>query len=153
LCLALAIGAMKPYFASAAAGAPVTARTSNGKISLKGGKGRIAARSEFGALELAAVQATVTAHSGNGQIHFSGSLENGDHTFSSNFGDVVLTLPADSQFRIDARTEFGSVNCAFDLTRSESSTDSHLLGDVGKGPGVNITIKTDNGSVEVKRAK
>ncbi|HEV3021272.1 MAG TPA: DUF4097 family beta strand repeat-containing protein [Pirellulales bacterium] len=135
-----------------AAGAPVVARTSNGNIVLKGGKGRVEAHSEFGAIELAAEQASVTAHSTNGPIHFSGTLLDGMHSLTASFGDITLSLPADARFRIDAKTDFGSVKCGFDVSRSDSSTESHLIGEVGKDPPATLKIVTSNGAIEVKRA-
>jgi DUF4097 and DUF4098 domain-containing protein YvlB len=131
-------------------GAEVVARTMNGKISLTGGKGRLDARSQFGAVDLAASDATVTAHTSNGPIHFAGTLLDGEHQLSSDFGDIAVSLPADSRFRIDAKTDFGRVNCAFDLNQIESS-DSHLVGEVGDSARAKLKITTSNGSIEVKR--
>jgi DUF4097 and DUF4098 domain-containing protein YvlB len=134
-----------------AEGAPVVARTSNGKIVLMGGKGRIEAHSEFGAIDLAAEQATVTAHSTNGPIQFSGTLLDGEHSITASFGDITLSLPADARFRIDAKSDFGSVKCGFDVSRSNSSTDSHLIGEVGKDPPATLKITTSNGAIEIQR--
>jgi len=134
-----------------AMGAPITARTSNGKIVLRGGKGKIDARSNFGAVDLAAEQATVTAHSTNGSVGFTGTLLEGEHSFGTAFGDITLSLPADARFRLDAQTDFGRVTSGFEISRSESSTESHLIGTVGKDALASVKVRNSNGNIDVKR--
>lgn len=75
-----------------------------------------------------------------GKITFDGSLApNGNYTFEADMGSIDLTLPADSSFSLDARTDTGKVNNDF----ASSS--------VGSNPTSKLQIITDTGSISLRK--
>jgi DUF4097 and DUF4098 domain-containing protein YvlB len=134
-------------------GGEVTAETANGKVVVRGATGRLRAKSSFGSLELAAERAVVSAETSNGTLAFAGSLADGEHTFRNTFGDVTVTLPADAQFRLDARTDFGAVATGFRLAVTGTADKTHLKGTVGDNPAVVVKASTSNGAVRINPAK
>lgn len=126
----------------------VTVNTSNGRIEVSRGTGSIDLQTSNGAIEIDATQALVQAHTSNGAIDFAGTLRDGAHSLETSNGAIVITLPTDAQFRIDADTSNGNVRSEFPLTIS-GSRNNELHGSVGDNPGVSITAHTSNGSIDL----
>jgi hypothetical protein len=126
----------------------VTARTSNGRIEVNGGAGAIDLQTSNGAIDIDAIQAAVQAHTSNGAIGFAGTLRDGAHRLETSNGAIVITLPADAQFHIDADTSNGDVSCEFPVTVT-GSRDNELHGRVGDNPSMSIAAHTSNGSIQL----
>jgi DUF4097 and DUF4098 domain-containing protein YvlB len=135
------------------AGGGVNAETSNGNIQIRGAMGRVLAKSSFGNIEIDGESAAVNAETSNGTIAFVGSLAETENVFKSSFGHIALTLPADAQFQLDAKTSFGVIKTGYTLAKSTTTSKTHLAGTVGTDPKTSLTIVTSNGNVVVNPGK
>ena len=68
-------------------------------------------------------------------------------------GRLRDAIPADAEFRLDARTSFGTVTSGFKLATKEGKEKSHLIGTVGEKPGAALKLSTSNGSIRVDPMK
>src|SRR5215208_1112410 len=82
--------------------------TSSGSITASSAKGKLKAFTDFGSIKIENAQdATLDLKTSSGSVEFNGSLGAGPHTVSSDFGEIDLTLPVDSQLNVDLSTDFG----------------------------------------------
>jgi hypothetical protein len=87
-----------------------------------------------------------------GSLNFSGSIDpHGAYKFESDAGSVNITLPEDASFHVDASTDVGSINTDFPLSGQSRMTRTKLSGNVGNPPYATLTMKTDVGSINLKR--
>jgi DUF4097 and DUF4098 domain-containing protein YvlB len=127
--------------------------TQNGKISVDGARGAVKAHSDFGELEvLNAENVTLDLSSNNGGVTFSGSLAEGPHSVTSEFGNIKLTLPAETGLNVDIQTEFGKITSDFEITVSGELNENHWKGKFNGG-GEDLTIKTQNGNITLQSSK
>lgn len=127
--------------------------TRNGKISLDGGQGVIKAHSDFGSIEvLNAKTATVDLSSNNGTVTFSGSLGDGPHTIHSDFGNIQVTLPAESKLNLDLQTNFGKIVSNFSVTVNGTMDSNHWTGTINGG-GTAFSVVTKNGNITLQSSK
>ena len=86
---------------------------------------------------------------------FSGKFYDGGHyEFISFSSDVVLTLPADSNFNLTVRSFSGSINTEFPVKLGPGSQfggRSPIVGVVGAG-GAEVRAVSYSGSVRIKKA-
>ena len=129
--------------------------TTNGDdITVDGVSGQITLKSNAGTLTATHVslsgQSTLKTNGGN--ITFSGSLDpGGTYLFDSNGGSIVLTLPHNAAFHVDATTNGGSVRSDFpQVTVSGTGDEAH--GDVGKGPRAQVTVSNNGGSITLHKS-
>lgn len=159
----------------------VEANTISGDVSLSDSSGRIRLRSISGDVEASNVnpvgasddfnahstsgdisldnvaQARLTANTTSGMVTLTGRLaQRGSYDLNSFSGDVVLNIPPDSSFRLNARSQQGSINTDFAI-KSASDEDSQnlpegrrLTGTVGTGD-ASLTITTFNGTVRLQK--
>ncbi len=92
----------------------------------------------------------VQAFVGNGKITYRGALGQGDYGFRTGNGPIVLTLPAEAQFAVNATVGNGRITSEFPL--SMGTSDSRVVrGKVGTHPEASIIATTGNGRIEVRR--
>ncbi len=92
----------------------------------------------------------VQAVAGNGKITYRGGLGQGDYGFRTGNGPIVLTLPAEAQFAVNATVGNGRITSEFPL--STGTSDSRVVrGQVGNHPEASIIATTGNGRIEVRR--
>jgi DUF4097 and DUF4098 domain-containing protein YvlB len=127
--------------------------TSNGPIQVEGGARRVDAHTSNGSIQVHTAKAVINAQTSNGAINFEGQLPAGDHSLRTNNGRIVVALPADAQFRIDASTSHGGISNEFTLAETDESGKTHLKGSVGKDPVTSIKLETSNGKIEIKHEK
>ena len=121
--------------------------SSNGNVSIDGAAGSVQASSDFGRVSVVhAAGVTLDLHSSNGSVTFSGSLGAGPHSLSSDFGNVVLTLPANTAADVDLSTGFGSIHSTLPVTASGDLSREHWTGALNGG-GPRLTVKTSNGNI------
>ena len=123
-------------------------RTGNGDITVRDGQGSLRADTGNGSIHLQATDASVWAKSGNGSIRFDGSLSEGDQTFDAGNGSIVIVLPADASFRVDATTGNGRATSDFPVQGQTSSRS--VRGAVGANPVASIQASTGNGSISLQ---
>jgi RNA polymerase sigma factor (sigma-70 family) len=127
--------------------------TSNGAIGVAGATGPIELETTNGPITLQAEKAVVKAHGTNGEIAFSGTLADGAHLLTTNNGRILLTLPADARFKVDASTSNGSISSDFTAGASLKSEKKHLLATVGENPAAAVQLRTSNGAIEIRKKK
>lgn len=126
-----------------------------GSITVNGIAGQISCSSDAGS-----VKVTDTWLYGNsrlktdaGAITFSGALDpRGSYSMSSDAGTVSVTLPSNASFRLDARTDVGSINSDFPLTIQRDFPGGKARCDVGLPPYPTLKLRTDVGSINIRQS-
>lgn len=131
---------------------PIDLNTSNGAIIVDGGQGAVNADTSNGAITISALAAVVNAHTSNGAIRFSGSLASGRHTLNSSNGSIVVTLPAEAAFQVDASTSNGNIHSDFAVADTDQS-DKRLVGTVGNDPGAALEVRTSNANIDLQASR
>ncbi len=131
----------------------VRATTVSGRVDISDAKGRIEANSVSDSVNLSNVDSQgVVASCVSGSVRFGGKLSSeGVYNFSSHSGEVVLTLPSDSSFRLTARSNNGSINTDFPCQLSSSVSSREIRCTVGKG-GAEVRASSFSGSVQIKKS-
>jgi hypothetical protein len=87
---------------------------------------------------------------GNGQLIYRGALGQGDYGFEVGNGPIVLTLPAEAQFNLNATVGNGRITSEFPIAGATS--EAHIVkGSVGGSPQTTITVVAGNGNIKVQR--
>ncbi len=119
----------------------------SGKVTAEDAQGTVKAHSGFGDVVISGTKVVLDLSTSSGSISFTGSLGDGVSVLHTNFGDIKVLLPGDSQFLVDLATNFGDIHCGFAVVpHPEDST--HLVGKVGDG-GPTLKASTNSGSVNV----
>jgi DUF4097 and DUF4098 domain-containing protein YvlB len=131
--------------------------TNGGSITVDGAKGKLKAHTEFGNIKIGNAQAvTLDIKTNNGAVEFSGSPGVGPHMVNSEFGEINLTLPADSKLSVDLKTEFGTIKSDLPITvtlnGASNSNGDQIVGSINGG-GEQLTVKTNSGSVNITASK
>ena len=127
--------------------------TNSGSITASSAKGKLKAYTDFGSINIQNAQATtLDLKTSSGSVEFSGSLGTGPHTVSSDFGEIDLTLPADSQLTVDLSTDFGNINSDLPITVTGKIDEQHQVGTINGG-GTDLKIETKNGNVDLNTSK
>jgi len=131
--------------------------TNSGSITVDGAKGKLKAHTDFGGIKIENAQAvTLDLETKSGTVEFLGSLGTGPHTVQSDFGEIDLTLPADSKLNVDLSTSFGTIKSDLPITVTLNGTSNsqgdQIVGSINGG-GDQFTVKTNNGSVNINTGK
>ena len=131
--------------------------TNSGSITVDGAKGKLKAHTDFGGIKIENAQAvTLDLETKSGTVEFIGSLGTGPHTVQSDFGEIDLTLPADSKLNVNLSTSFGRIKSDLPITVTLSGTSDsqgdQIIGSVNGG-GDEFTAKTNSGSVNINTSK
>jgi len=131
-------------------------KTANGAIIVRGGAGRLDMKTDHGEIDIRATKADVMARSANGDIRFEGTPGEGQQSFDSENGSIIVALPASARFRVNAQAANGAVTNEFPLTSSASpagESTTRLSGAVGGDSSTSIKLRTQNGNIVLKRLK
>jgi len=131
--------------------------TNSGSINVDGAKGKLKAHTDFGGIKIEnAESVTLDLETKSGTVEFTGSLGTGPHTVHSDFGEIILTLPAASKLNVDLKTAFGNIDSALPITivtnGNSNSDGDHIVGSVNGG-GEQLTVQTDSGGVNINTSK
>lgn len=126
-----------------------------GSITIDGLAGQISCSTDAGS-----VKVTDTWLYGNsklktdaGAITFSGALDpRGSYQMSSDAGSITVTLPPGASFRLDAKTDVGSINSDFPLNIQRDFPGGKARCDVGPPPYPTLKLRTDVGSINIRQA-
>ena len=125
--------------------------TSSGAVTLTGATGTVKADTGFGDILITEAETvTLDAHSSSGSLTFAGSLGARPHSLRTDFGDILLRLPADATASFDFSTDFGSLNSALPVTLTGELDESSWQGTLGGG-GPQLTVHTSSGSIRVEK--
>ncbi|HEU0179996.1 MAG TPA: DUF4097 family beta strand repeat-containing protein [Blastocatellia bacterium] len=128
----------------------------SGSVEISDSKGRIEADATDGSILLNNIDGKdVSAKSANGGVLFTGGFyESGRYLFFSANGNVVLTLPPESNFNLTIKSDNGSINTEFPLKLEPGAQlggRGPIIGVVGKG-GAEVSAISANGAVQIKKA-
>jgi DUF4097 and DUF4098 domain-containing protein YvlB len=129
--------------------------TSNGDVTIDGVKGNVKAYTDFGDVEIVnANSAILDLDTNNGNIEFSGSLGEGPHSVKTDFGNVTLSIPSDSNLNVSLTTEFGDISSEIPITVTLTGNlkNNEQTGSINEGGGL-LTIDTSNGNISIKAIK
>lgn len=130
-------------------------QTNSGSITVDGASGKVKAHSGFGSVTVKnADSVTLDLNTQSGPVDFEGSLGDGPHTVHSDFGEISLTIPADSALNVDLQTDFGTIKSDIPITvvLSGDIQKSHQTGTTNGG-GDQLTVETKNGSISIQASK
>jgi DUF4097 and DUF4098 domain-containing protein YvlB len=138
------------------AGEGARASSVGGSVEISDSKGRIEADATNGSILLNNIDGKdVSAKSANGGVLFTGGFyESGRYLFFSANGNVVLTLPPESNFNLTIKSDNGSINTEFPLKLEPGAQlggRGPIVGVVGKG-GAEVRAISANGAVYIKKA-
>jgi hypothetical protein len=131
-------------------------KTAHGSIIVRGGAGRFDMKTDHGGIHIRATKADVIARSANGDIRFEGTPGDGQQSFDSENGSIILALPASARFRVDAQAANGTVTNEFPLSSSASPAGESRIrvsGTVGGDSSTSLKLRTQNGNIVLKRLK
>lgn len=128
----------------------VQAETASGNIEIHGCRGPVKAHSGYGQVDVHGEDALLDLENKSGIVRFAGSLAPGESRVKSGFGEMVVALPADAQFKVQARTSYGSIRSQFPLTKTKE-TANELVGAAGANPTALLVIETNSGNVRIDK--
>lgn len=131
----------------------VRATTVSGKVEISDTRGRIEARSVSDSIVLSNLESQgVVASCVSGSVRFGGKLaSDGVYNLNSQSGEVVLSLPPDSNFRLTARSISGSINTDFPCQLSSTVSLREIRCTVGNG-GAEVRASSFSGSVQIRKS-
>lgn len=128
-------------------------RTSNGDVTIDGVSGELKAHSDFGDIEITNARSVILdLDTSNGNVEFSGSLGEGPHNIQTDFGNVTLSIPSDSNMNVSLTTDFGNISSEIPITVTLTGKNNEQTGSINKGGGL-LTIDTSNGNISIKTIK
>lgn len=132
-------------------------KSDTGSIDVTGVTGQMSLQSNTGSITAEQDNLTTSSQltTDTGSVTFNGTLaQNSSYVFSTNTGSVHVTLPADSTFHVDAKTDTGSFHSDFPgLNPDKSGVGNEVHGDVGNSPNTNLTLTTNTGSIDLNQGK
>ena len=132
--------------------------TNNESITLDGAHGLLQLHSTYGGITVHnASDAILDLRGHNAKIVFEGSLDLGtNHRVESEYGDIELRLPSSTAVYLDASTQYGNIDCEFDVLvkgadddTEQKTNEKNLRGPINEGT-VELFVKTRNGSITVE---
>lgn len=134
------------------AGVKVRANSVNGAIDVRGARSEVVAHTVNGRIEASTSAGPVEAKTVNGGIKVSmESLQaGGDMEFETVNGSVEVTAPANLAADLSMSTVNGSLTSDFPLT-VQGRISKHRINATLNGGGRRLTLKTVNGSVELRK--
>jgi DUF4097 and DUF4098 domain-containing protein YvlB len=126
--------------------------TNSGSVTADGVLGKVRAHSGFGSVTVTRGDAvTLDLSTKSGPVSFEGSLGKGPHTVTSDFGEISLTLPADSALDVDLKTNFGSIKSEIPMTVTLTGEleNGRQTGTMNNG-GEPLTVETGSGSISIQ---
>jgi DUF4097 and DUF4098 domain-containing protein YvlB len=137
------------------AGEGARAASVSGSVQISDSKGRIEADATNGSISLDNIDGKdVSAKSANGGVFFTGRFyESGRYVFFSANGNVILTLPPESNLNLTVKSDNGSVNTEFPLKLEPGAQLGRgpIVGVIGRG-GAEVRAISSNGAVHIKKA-
>jgi DUF4097 and DUF4098 domain-containing protein YvlB len=127
-------------------------QTNSGAITVDGVQGNVKAYSGFGSITLTnAENVTIDLSTQSGSVDFEGSLGEGPHSIHSDFGEIILSLPADSALDVDLQTDFGTIKSDIPITviLSGEAEKNRQTGTINDG-GAELNVETGSGGISIR---
>lgn len=130
----------------------LVARSTNGKISAVNLTGNADLQTSNDRIELSAKNPIrVQAFTSNGRLKYAGPLAEGLNTFRTSNSEVVIALPSETEFNLNARTTNSGIAVDFPIRQETGTSSGYVRGSVGLDPRVEVEVETSNGRITVKR--
>jgi Uncharacterized conserved protein len=128
--------------------------TNSGTITVDGVKGQLKAYTDFGNIGVTNAEAvTLDLKTKSGTVEFNGSLGKGPHMVASDFGNITLTIPADTKLNVNLKTDFGNIKSELPvtvtLTEGASKEKEQIVGTINGGS-EELTVQANSGNINIK---
>lgn len=123
--------------------------TGSGDVRVSGMSGPVDVTTDSGDVTLAGLTTTgsVQVRSQSGSVDLSGALRGGRFDVQTDSGRIGLGLPSDTDARLSAATESGSIT--IDRTWPVAASSRAVTGTLGSGAGGSIRLQTSSGDIRV----
>lgn len=101
-----------------------------------------------GSIRVNDLRGTLRAHTGSGSIELDGHPA-GDWSMSTGSGGIIVRLPAQAAFYLDAHTSSGSIHSDRQVT-VEGTLGKHELRGAVNGGGFHLDMRTGSGSIRIE---
>jgi DUF4097 and DUF4098 domain-containing protein YvlB len=137
-----------PIRATGIAGAFV-ASTGSGDIRVEqSGPGNGKVETGSGTVEIHGLRGGVRVTTGSGSIHVEGE-PTGDWSLHTGSGGVMVRVPSEAAFDVDAHTSSGRISSSHSITFQGTVGRGELRGKVGQG-GVRLELRTGSGNIQIE---
>lgn len=144
-----------------------TIATISGEITMEGGKGNAAASTTSGDIILRDFAGVFDAETTSGDINIedeegsgkansiSGDITvelgkvTGNIKMNATSGELLLKIPAETEFSFDAETTSGDISTFFDDNLSYNRRENNASGKVGKKDNIQIRMNSTSGDIDV----
>ena len=82
------------------------------------------------------------------ELHLKAPL--GKVDIDNHRGQIIIDVPADSGFQVDAESNYGNIQSDFDLDINNNRRDATARGSVGKG-GPQFRLRTERGTIQIRK--
>jgi len=122
----------------------------SGSIVVDGVSGTLKAETKYGDLNVTnASQVSADLFTSSGSIRFEGSLAQAPQRFESDYGDILIAIPEDSQFDLSATTDYGKIFSDIPVTLSGELDEENWAGALNDG-GPQLTLITGSGDITIE---
>ncbi len=126
----------------------IRARTGSGDIRIERTGGALDAQTGSGSIRVASVGGEIRAQTGSGNVQVA-QIVRADVTVQTGSGDVILQLPSEAAYSLDATTGSGSISTAQPITMQGRMRRNHVQGTV-RGGGNIVRVRTGSGSIDIR---
>jgi DUF4097 and DUF4098 domain-containing protein YvlB len=120
----------------------IEARVSNGPVRVEKAAGTLVLRVHNGPIDLVDLTSSIEAQVSNGPIRYRGAI-GGDFDMRVRRGSIVLDLPDDARFELDAEAERGTVHCEFAVNDSAAP---------GAERAPRVLLRSERGEIRLRQA-
>ena len=130
----------------------VSIETNSGSIRFERINGNVSAKTTSGSIRFNGITGRIEAETSSGRINCSVNEVVGDISLRTNSGGVELIIPQNSIFNFSTKTSSGRLSTPFsDKLFMPVSERNVTQGIIGEGtPNININIRTNSGSINIK---
>jgi DUF4097 and DUF4098 domain-containing protein YvlB len=126
----------------------IRARTGSGDIRIERTGGSLSAQTGSGNIRVSSIGGGIQARTGSGDVDLT-QIVRGDVSVQTGSGDVLLRLPNDAAYTLDASTGSGSINTAQPITVQGRLRRNRVEGTV-RGGGNAVRVRTGSGSIDIR---
>jgi len=126
--------------------------TDSGSIEIDGAQNNLKVDTDFGGIDIMnAESVTLNLNTQSGTITFNGTIGKGPHTVTSEFGQIDLSLPSESELNVSLATDFGTVSSEIPITVIlDGKLDRKTQEGTMNGGGDLLTVQTKSGDINIK---
>lgn len=131
-------------------------KTDAGNIHVHGISGQMVLSSDAGSISAGQVllRGQSKLKTDVGSVTFVGAVDpGGSYQFETDVGSVNVTLPTKASFYLDAKTDVGSFHSDFPISQTRNTPGSKASGSVGDAPSAKLVLRSDVGSIKLRRGQ